>query len=361
MNGGSFHKPVPPPASPPEAAPAALPPPAPKEWVKGEPLIQLDSRGERLGAVGMLVLMVGALLPWGAETYAAWGPLHLSTLDLVPLALGFLALAQVASTATRMSNVVLLGIANLGSLAALGAKFASGLASHDPVGIGLPVMLLGVALGSAAMELERREAGLNYLQMMSRALDLAMQPRVQVALLKLTIPLALAGGVAFAILEVYGDAVANKLGFIFLAYFFNPLGKEVAIPLALATVPAPALDPVLTWCFIVFIDTCTALFFVWNFDHVLHVPFIGRFFAWVEHRGNLAVVKYKWIGRLAFVGLMTYATLPLEGTGAIGGSVVGRAIGLDAARTFLAVVAGSIIRTSLTTLVVLGALQALGI
>jgi uncharacterized membrane protein len=224
----------------------------------------------------------------------------------------------------------------------------------------LPVTLLGVAVGLDSMEAMRREARLDYVHMATRALELAMQPRVQVAMLKLAIPFAIIGGYAFLILELYGEAVANKLGLIFVAYFFNPLGKEVGIPLALSSTPPPALDPVLTWTFIVFIDLCTALFFVWNFDHALRIPYFGRLLAWVERRGKLAVVKYKWFGGLAFFGLVIYATLPLEGTGAIGGSVVGRVIGLSATRTFLAVGVGSMIRTSLTTLVVLGALRALG-
>ncbi|HEV8358958.1 MAG TPA: small multi-drug export protein, partial [Candidatus Thermoplasmatota archaeon] len=192
------------------------------------------------------------------------------------------------------------------------------------------------------------------------------QPRVQIALLKLMIPFALAGLFVFFILEVFGEAVANKLAAVFVLYFFNPVGKEVGIPFAIQDGPGPffvppAIDPALAWTFIVFIDVCTALFFVWNYDHVLRVPYIGRFLAWVERRGNAVVVKRKWIRRLAFFGLVIYATLPLEGTGAIGGSVVGRAIGLPAAKTFLAVATGSMVRTTITTLVVLGALSALGL
>jgi uncharacterized membrane protein len=353
-------------------ADAARPPAAPPAPVAGAataqaPLFQVDSVGERIGIAAMLVLMLGALLPWGADVLGAWGPFALSALDLVPLALGFLAMLQVLSSASKASDVVMLGLASLASLAAVAFQAAHELATAQPYGHGLPVTLLGAALGLGAMEALRREAGLDYALMARRALELLLQPRIQLALLKLAIPFALAGLVVLAILEFLGIGVATKLGAVFALYFFNPAGKEVAIPVAVLSpdrtpfgIPALGLDPVLTWAFILFVDACTALFLVWNYDHVLRVPFVGRFFAWVERRGNAVVVRRKWIRRLAFFGLVLYATLPLEGTGAIGGSVVGRAIGLSPGGTFMAVVSGSVIRTTVTLLVVKGVLHLLG-
>jgi uncharacterized membrane protein len=348
------------PAEPPQTATSR-----PSEARKAEPLIQVDSWGERLGVVAMLVLILGALLPSGSQTFATFGPFALSVYDLIPLVLGILGLMQVASTASKASNVVMLGLASLSSLAAVGAEVASNLVTHGPFSGAAAVMLIGIVLGLVAMDVMRREARLDYVLMATRALELAMQPRVQVTLLKLFLPFAFAGCFVFLILEVFGESVANKLAATFVLYFFNPVGKEVGIPFGLTEQRVdsqilPALDPGLVWTFIVFIDICTALFFVWNYDHVLRVPFMGRFFAWVERRGNEVVAKRKWIARLAFFGLVLYATLPLEGTGAIGGSVVGRGIGLNATLTFLAVAVGSIVRTSLTMLVVLGALNALG-
>ncbi|HEV8359123.1 MAG TPA: hypothetical protein VGR28_01570, partial [Candidatus Thermoplasmatota archaeon] len=135
--------------------PRASPPPetvnsgaveAPTGRKAPEPLIQVDSVGERLAIVAMLVLMGGALLPWGQEPLAQWGPLALAELDLVPLVLGAMALLQVVSTAGKTSNVVMLGLASLGSLGAVAARLAGSLVTHEPIGPGLPILLLGVAL-----------------------------------------------------------------------------------------------------------------------------------------------------------------------------------------------------------------------
>lgn len=339
--------------APPREAPAAV--------EAKEPIFRVDSQGERFGIAAGLVMMAGALLPWGGPSLWAWGPVDLNAHGVATLTFAVIAVLQLASTASLTSNVVTLGFTSLVALASVLAKAGSNLVTHDPWGLGMSVTLLGAALGFAAMEVQRREAGAQYVAMAQRGLELVLQPRVQLALLKLLMPFAIAGGIAFVILEAYGQEVANKLAATFVLYWFNPLGKEVGIPFALSPVPAPAIDPALTWAFIVGIDLITALFFVWNYDHVLRMPYFGRFFAWVERKGNATVVKRPWIGRLAFFGLTLYATLPLEGTGAIGGSVVGRAIGLDAVRTFFAVGLGSVIRTSATTLVVLGAFNALGL
>lgn len=326
---------------------------------------RIDTLGEKVGMVASALLVLGALLPWGGPSLWSWGPFDLNAHAVVPLSFALLAMLQISSTASLGANVVTLALTSAVSLGSVLSKAGSNLATHDPWGVGMTVTLVGTLVLVVSMDLQRREAGLQYVAMAQRGLELALQPRVQLAMLKLLIPFALAGIAAFVILEVYGDAVANKLGATFILYFFNPLGKEVGIPFALGDTPPfsfpPAIDPALAWGFIVFIDVATAMFFVWNYDHVLKVPFIGPFFAWVERKGNATVIKRPWIGRLAFVGLALYATLPLEGTGAIGGSVVGRAIGLDPIRTFLAVATGSVIRTSLTTLIVLGALAALGL
>lgn len=353
------------PREPATAAPLPAEAPAPLQAARpaaSEPLFAIDTRGEKIGVVGMLLLLLGTILPWGGAALAEWGPLSLSAHAIVPMTIAFLALLQVASTAGLTGNVVMLGGASLVGLGAVVAKAGGNLATHDPWGAGMTLTALGALVGLAAMEVQRREAGLTYDGMARGALTLALQPRAQLALLKLVTPFAIAGAAAFFILEVYGQAVANKLAATFVLYWFNPLGKEVGIPFALdGTVAPPAIDPALAWGFIVLIDVITCLFFVWNYDHILRTPYFGRFFAWVERKGNATVVKRPWIRRLAFFGLTLYATLPLEGTGAIGGSVVGRAIGLDPVRTFLAVGLGSVIRTSLTTLLVLGAFQALGL
>jgi uncharacterized membrane protein len=188
---------------------------------------------------------------------------------------------------------------------------------------------------------------------------------------KLLAPFAVLGIFLGAVLASFGAHAVDQLAQLFLVYWVNPAGKETAIPLALSpasrsvsfpglgTVQGMGLDPALTWVFLVTVDFATCLFFVWNYDHARKVPYLGRFLARAEDKGKKVAAKHAWIPHLAFGGLTIYAVLPLEGTGGIGGSVLGRAIGLAPLRTFLAVGLGSVVRTTLTMAIVLGAFAVL--
>jgi uncharacterized membrane protein len=315
----------------------------------------------------MGLVFLGSFLPWGGPALWTWGPLAVAPVALLPMALGFLGLMQVTSaTSTKVGNIVMLGLAVIGATAAVAASAGDKLLTHGPWGLGMGVVLVGALADLASIELQRREGDLSYRAMALRAVELALTPRVHIALLKLLIPFALVGAFVFAVLQLAGTDTAASLGVIFGLYFINPAGKETAIPVALADkstkvagIQGLGLDPVLTFAFIVLVDACTALFFVWNYDYAIRLPYLGRLLAWVERRGHATVEKHKWIRRLAFFGLVIYAALPLEGTGAVGGSVVGRAIGLTSLRTFAAVVTGSVLRTTVTILIFAGLLAAL--
>ncbi|MHC1573740.1 MAG: small multi-drug export protein [Candidatus Syntropharchaeales archaeon] len=56
---------------------------------------------------------------------------------------------------------------------------------------------------------------------------------------------------------------------------------------------------------------------------------------------------------------MLLVTTPLQGTGAVAGSVIGRLMGMTPLRTWLAVTLGITFRTALTTLIVLGIISLL--
>ncbi len=106
--------------------------------------------------------------------------------------------------------------------------------------------------------------------------------------------------------------------------------------------------------FIVFSDAVLAMFLVWNFDHAKKIPGLGKLVCKVEEDGNKALRKYKWAKRLGFLGLVLLVMFPLQWTGSAVGSIVGRLIGMPPLTTWLAVVLGTFIRTTIFTLVSLG-------
>ncbi|HEX58944.1 MAG TPA: hypothetical protein ENF26_02205 [Methanomicrobia archaeon] len=172
-------------------------------------------------------------------------------------------------------------------------------------------------------------------------------------LLKLVIPFLLAGAAIFTIKSFVEPEVQVKYAAVFFIYFFNPLGMEIGIPAGLSM----GLHPASIFTFILFIDATTALFLVWNISYAEKIPGVGRLLRRTEERGREFMGKYTWVRRLGFVGLVLFVMIPIYGTGAITGSIIGRILGMSPLRVWLAVILGSGLRSGLITLIALGALQ----
>lgn len=343
---------MPDPSAPPRA-------PDPREGAGGEgkePLFHLASRGEFLALASSLLLLAGGL---SLATQPLPGPAALPVSALLVIA--FLGLLQAISGASALGKFLMAGtlwVAGIGLGPALWAMGPGGLAQAPALGATLT--FLGGLAGVLAMEALRREAGVTYGGLARRSIVLAQEPSTQVAALKFLLPWALVGLLVIVILD-FGAVIAGKYAAIFVQYFFNPVGKEVAILCGIRScppvIPGPELHPLQVAPFLVFIDAVTALFLAWNYRYILRVPFLGHTLRWIEHHGAKTVAKRAWIRKLAFTGVMLYAAGPFEGTGAIGGTIVGRTIGLDAGRTWGAVVSGSVLRTTLITLGIVAGIE----
>jgi uncharacterized membrane protein len=127
------------------------------------------------------------------------------------------------------------------------------------------------------------------------------------------------------------------LGGLTIAYFVPPAGKESIIPIAILTGHPWWL---VTMVFFL-LDVAVSLFVVWNFDLALKIPLVGR----ILESGMAAAQNYTenqpWIRRLSTFGLILFVFFPFQGTGAMNGSIVGRLLGMDPARVFGSVAAGS--------------------
>jgi len=81
---------------------------------------------------------------------------------------------------------------------------------------------------------------------------------------------------------------------------------------------------------------------VWNFDLTLKIPLLGQ----LLEKGMTAARDYTeaqpWIRRLSTIGLIFFVFFPLQGTGTMNGSILGRLLGMDEARVFASVCVGSL-------------------
>ncbi|MPL86702.1 hypothetical protein SDC9_32687 [bioreactor metagenome] len=125
------------------------------------------------------------------------------------------------------------------------------------------------------------------------------------------------------------------------AYLVPPFGKETIIPLALAL----GYPVWVIFLGVVGMDIVTATFISLNFDLLLRVPLIGRWIRWVVRTADKVRRSKPWVEQLASAGLLLFMYIPLQGSGSITCSVLGRLLGYRPAATLGLVIIGSVLST----------------
>jgi uncharacterized membrane protein len=143
------------------------------------------------------------------------------------------------------------------------------------------------------------------------------------------------------------------LGFWMLVYFFPPFGKESVIPLAIAgdrlegTVPFEYPDifvPIEPWLIalaVAFLDIIAGLFLIWNFDFAKKIPLLGRWIRRFESKGGTILKENRYIEALSFLGVVLFVMFPFQGSGGVGASILGRIIGMNPYKVWLAIIIGA--------------------
>jgi uncharacterized membrane protein len=137
----------------------------------------------------------------------------------------------------------------------------------------------------------------------------------------------------------YPWQTALTLFTLMIAYMVPPAGKETIIPFGILVW---GLNWIVVSLVITFIDMIAALFLVWNFDYAKKIPLLGP---WIRNfeRDNANIMKEKkWLQGLTYIGLVFFVFVPLQGTESVGGSVLGRILGLRPWTVFSAILVGSI-------------------
>jgi uncharacterized membrane protein len=130
------------------------------------------------------------------------------------------------------------------------------------------------------------------------------------------------------------------LGLLF-AYLIPPLGKESIIPIAIA-----AGYPV--WVIslgIILMDMVTAMFIALNFDLLLRVPLLGKLLRRLGEGAARIREKKPWIGHLSYAGLLIFMYIPIQGSGSMNTTILGRLLDLAPWKVYGIVTLGSILST----------------
>jgi uncharacterized membrane protein len=127
------------------------------------------------------------------------------------------------------------------------------------------------------------------------------------------------------------------IGGLMLAYLIPPAGKESVIPLGIAL----GLPWYLVATSVAMLDIATGLFMALNFDLAMRIPLLGPWVGRFMHHGQEFVRQRPWLERLYFVGLAVFVMVPLQGSGGIGASIVGRILGMSKAEVVAAIAIGA--------------------
>lgn len=120
-------------------------------------------------------------------------------------------------------------------------------------------------------------------------------------------------------------------------------GKLVVLAGAAATAPFG------TWelaALVVYSDVAAALFILANVQLLYRLPLVGRRFAAARAAGYRLLAANGWMRRLAWLALVLFVALPLQGTGALLGVVIGRIMGLSRGAIVAGTAAGSAVGAS---------------
>lgn len=92
-----------------------------------------------------------------------------------------------------------------------------------------------------------------------------------------------------------------------------------------------------------YMDTMCALFVAVNVGVLFNIPVIGPRVEELVSDGYFLLRSQPWVRRVAFWGLVLFVVFPSSTTGSIGGSILGRLLGLSRGRVVAAIAIGSVI------------------
>jgi len=98
---------------------------------------------------------------------------------------------------------------------------------------------------------------------------------------------------------------------------------------------------------VVAMDTWVAYVLAYNLHHIYRIPRVGPWIHDIQNYCRYWLHEMRWIRRWAITGVMLFVMFPLSGTGAPGGALLGRIVGLRPRVTLLAVFSGSVLGCSI--------------
>lgn len=157
-------------------------------------------------------------------------------------------------------------------------------------------------------------------------------------LIRLGLPFAIGFLYYIPLLPIIGYDRWLVLGGLMVAYILPPAGKESVIPIGIAL----GFPWYLMAFTIALMDILTGIFMGLNFDVALKIPGLGRWMRRFISNGEEFFRKRPWLERFYFTGVVLFVMVPLQGSGGVGGTLVGRMMGMSPGRVLAAITIGAL-------------------
>lgn len=92
---------------------------------------------------------------------------------------------------------------------------------------------------------------------------------------------------------------------------------------------------------VIYMDLLVASIAVYNIGVLYKIPRLGKKIEAMQENGKGILERNPWMRKVTFFGIIAFVTFPLSGTGAIGGSMFGRLLGLSKRKTMLGIAIGA--------------------
>jgi uncharacterized membrane protein len=94
---------------------------------------------------------------------------------------------------------------------------------------------------------------------------------------------------------------------------------------------------------VLYLDVMWAVVLTWHAGALFHVPWLGNRLKSAVQEGSSLVGQHRWMRNATFAAVLCFVMLPISSTGSIGGSLLGRLLGLSKRATLTLVLTGSVL------------------
>ncbi len=94
---------------------------------------------------------------------------------------------------------------------------------------------------------------------------------------------------------------------------------------------------------VTYLDLVVAVTLMFHTGFLFHLPWFGSRAAAFVNDGRFLIRSQPWIRRTTFLGLVLFVAIPLAAMGSVGGTILGRMLGVTRLRIFLAILFGSLL------------------